>query len=331
MQQDTSLNNPRDSGLTWKNIILPAYEVRKRKEQKTAFIDMLKNHFGDRMKVETCGSLMKSRNIVIGDPETADVVYTAHYDTCAGLPFPNFITPRNLFLFLLYQIAVALLFVVPLFALVFAVAWLTRDLPDLWGLLLTEGILIAGIVFMLWVFMGSHPNPHTANDNTSGTVAVLTLADRLAGERAAFILFDNEENGLLGSAGYAAAHPEVKKNRLIVNLDCVSDGGHILVLFSKKAERLPVYAVLREEAERIFAGDSRTCEVCPKKGTIYPSDQANFQVSAAVCALNESKRIGLYMDKIHTAKDTVFDDRNLELLTDLFSSPAIFRSFGGKA
>ncbi len=40
MQQNTSLNNPRDAGLTWKNIILPAYEVRKRKEQKTAFIDL---------------------------------------------------------------------------------------------------------------------------------------------------------------------------------------------------------------------------------------------------------------------------------------------------
>ena len=96
----------------WKNVILPAYEVRKRKKQKTAFIDMLKERFGDRMRVEESGSLVKSRNIVLGDPDSADVIFTAHYDTCAGLPFPNFITPRNLFLFILYQIGISLLFVI---------------------------------------------------------------------------------------------------------------------------------------------------------------------------------------------------------------------------
>lgn len=325
--------NGEDSkrGADWKSILLPAYEVRKRKAQKDAFIGMLGEHFGQRMRVETCGTLLKSRNIVIGDPEQADVVYTAHYDTCAGLPFPNFITPRNLPMFLLYQTAVVLLFLVPLFALDILAARLTRDLPDLWGLLVTEGVLILGIVFMLWLFMGDHPNPHTANDNTSGVAAVLTLADRLTEERAAFILFDNEENGLLGSSGYAAAHPEVKKNRLIVNLDCVSDGGHILILFSKAAEKLPYYGILRREAERVFAGGEKVCEVCPKKGTIYPSDQASFKTSAAVCALNESKRLGLYMDKIHTAKDTVFDEVNLALLTELFVSPALYQSFGGEA
>ena len=101
MPEEAIRNRAEETG--WKDILLPAYEVRKRKEQKTAFIDMLRTHFGDRMRVETCGSLVKSRNSVIGDPETADAVYTAHYDTCAGLPFPNFITPRNLPVFLLYR------------------------------------------------------------------------------------------------------------------------------------------------------------------------------------------------------------------------------------
>jgi hypothetical protein len=40
------------------------------------------------------------RNIVIGNPDTAKVLYTAHYDTCARLPFPNFITPKNIFIYL---------------------------------------------------------------------------------------------------------------------------------------------------------------------------------------------------------------------------------------
>ena len=48
----------RAEGTSWKEVLLPAYEVRKRKEQKTAFIDMLKTHFGDRMRMETCGSFI---------------------------------------------------------------------------------------------------------------------------------------------------------------------------------------------------------------------------------------------------------------------------------
>lgn len=314
----------------WKNVILPAYEVRKRKKQKTAFIDMLKERFGDRMRVEESGSLVKNRNIVLGDPDSADVIFTAHYDTCAGLPFPNFITPRNLFLFILYQIGISLLFVVPIFALDLLAAWLCRGLPDFWGILVTEAVLILGLLGVLWIFMGDHPNLHNANDNTSGVVTVLTLAELLAdsGKNAAFVLFDNEENGLLGSAAFAAAHKAVRTSTLIVNFDCVSDGGHILALFSKPAQKLPFYDAARNKAVKVFSSRAQVCEVCPKKGTIYPSDQANFKVSAAVCALNESKRIGLYMNKIHTAKDTVFEEDNIAALTELFSSDALFASFG---
>ena len=321
---------PENGRTDWKAVLLPEYEVRKNRAQKTAFIDMLAGRFGDRMRVETCGSLVKSRNIVIGDPETAKVIYTAHYDTCARLPIPNFITPRNLAVFVLYQIAVSLLFAVPLFGLTFLAAWLGRGLPDLAGLLVTEGVLILGFAGILWVFLGGVPNPHTANDNTSGVAAVLTLAERLEGAPdAAFILFDNEEVGLLGSAGYAAAHAGIRKNTLLVNFDCVSDGPHFLILFSNEAIKRPYYASLRERAAALFGnadgkregGDpgQKVCEIRPKKGSVYPSDQASFRVSAAVCALNESKLVGLYMDKIHTPKDTVFDEGNIALLTDLFS------------
>mgnify|MGYP002508405661 CR=1 FL=1 len=61
--------------------------------------------------VETC---FAAKNVVAGDPEKAKVIFSAHYDTCAVLPFPNFITPRNLFFYLCYQ----LMLVVPLFLVV---------------------------------------------------------------------------------------------------------------------------------------------------------------------------------------------------------------------
>ena len=307
----------------WREILFPEFEVRKSKAQKLAFIDRLRAEYGDRLHVEEGGSLVKSRNIVIGSPETAKTVYTAHYDTCARLPIPNFITPRNIFLYLLYQILVAVLFVVPAFALSFLAGYLTRAADPLVSFLATEGTLLACLALFLWIFLAGVPNPHTANDNTSGVVTVLSLADRLADDPdAAFILFDNEEVGLLGSMAYAAAHPDAKKNTLVVNFDCVSDGDHFLVLFSKQAEARPLYEDLRARTPALFEGTGKDIDVCPKRGTIYPSDQANFKTSVAVCALNYKRGVGLYMDKIHTPKDTVFDERNIALLLDAFAPRA---------
>ena len=46
----------------------------------------------------------------------------------------------------------------------------------------------------------------------------------------------------------------------------------------------------------------------------YPSDQARFKKGVGVCALKKKPVIGYYMDRIHTRKDTVLDEKNLELL-----------------
>lgn len=87
--------------------IFDNYQIRKTKKQKTAFIEYVKKlaeEYGYSLKVEK-GSF-GVRNIVIGDPDTAKVLYTAHYDTCARLPFPNFITPKCFLIYLLYQLLI---------------------------------------------------------------------------------------------------------------------------------------------------------------------------------------------------------------------------------
>ena len=49
-------------------------------------------------------------------------------------------------------------------------------------------------------------------------------------------------------------------------------------------------------------------------GVFYPSDQMNFNRGIGVAALNKSKRGILYMDKIHTPRDTVYDEENIAFL-----------------
>jgi len=73
--------------------ILDNYQIRKTKKQKTAFMEWLEpivQANGHEMQVEKGSG---ARNIVIGDVESAKVIFAAHYDTCAVMPFPNFITP----------------------------------------------------------------------------------------------------------------------------------------------------------------------------------------------------------------------------------------------
>ena len=79
--------------------ILADWQVRKTKKQKTAFIEFLRGYYPE-LQVEKSG-LLRSRNLVIGDVASAKVVYTAHYDTCAFMPVPNFITPKNIIYYLI--------------------------------------------------------------------------------------------------------------------------------------------------------------------------------------------------------------------------------------
>lgn len=285
--------------------LLETYQIRKTKKQKEAFLQWVKplaesHGYGVSTEKGTFGA----RNIILGDPDSAKVVFTAHYDTCAVMPFPNFITPKCLPLYLAYQ----LLLVLGMFLIATAVtvAWVLLKLPlapisfslALWAMLL---LLICGPA-----------NKHTANDNTSGVATILNILENMPEDlrnNAAFILFDLEEAGLFGSASFFGNHKKAMKDKLLINFDCVSDGDHILFCVKKKAKGwLP-------QLETAFAGTGdKTVEFCTK-GFFYPSDQANFPCGIGVAALKKGPKNVLYMDRIHTKRDTVFDAENIALLT----------------
>ncbi|MGN1345780.1 MAG: M28 family metallopeptidase [Eubacteriales bacterium] len=302
----------------WKEDLLGSYQVRKTRRQKDAFLAHLAEIYGERMQVEASGRLVKSRNVVIGNPDTASVIFGAHYDTCARLPFPNFITPKNFPLFVLYQLFIAFLLLVPAFVLSALTAAVTRSL------LLTELVLFAVFAVFLWLLLAGPANPHTANDNTSGVVAVLSLADRLLAsgrEDVCFVLFDNEEAGLFGSMAFAKKHRTARDRVLVVNFDCVSDGDWLMLLSSGSVRRRAAYGAFCEYVRKACASTEKLPLFASSGTTLYPSDQVNFRKYIAVAALKRTKTrlIGYYMNRIHTPRDVVFDERNLCLLVDIFS------------
>ena len=297
-------------------VIFEKYQVRKNKKQKAAFREYVKeiaDRYGYECKLEK-GSF-GARNIVIGNPDTAKVLYTAHYDTCPRLPFPNFITPKSFLFYLLYQLLILGLF----FAVALAggflsgviIALLPIDEDIAYELIACVPMLIYWV--LLFLILDGPANKHTANDNTSGVTTVLDIMAELPQDqrgKVAFVLFDLEEVGLFGSSSFASKHKAIKKNALVINFDCVSDGETMLFALKRTTVK---YAELLEKA--FISTQDVTVDIAKK--AFYPSDNVSFNGGIGVAALKKSKRFGmLYMDRIHTNKDVIYREENIRFLTE---------------
>ncbi len=288
--------------------ILEKYQVRKTRKQKTAFIEFLHAHFPD-LKIETDG-LGYSRNIVIGNPDTAKAVFGAHYDTCAVMPIPNFIMPKSVLISVLYAfvLAIPMLLIGSVVGGVAGYVFDDSNATALFTLLTYWGILF------LMIF--GPANKHTVNDNTSGVITLIELMNSMTEEERAqscFVFFDNEEKGLFGSSTFAKEHKAVMKEKLLINFDCVSDGDYLMLIPDKKS--------FPEQEENLKAAFSdvtdKTVLIESAKFVYYPSDQKSFRKNIGVASFKKSK-FGLYMDRIHTPRDTVMDERNIEALVSGF-------------
>lgn len=308
------MNTPMD--------VVKNYPVRKSKKQKQAFradVTQWLQNLGYPVCEEE-GSF-HSCNLVIGDPQRAGYLVTAHYDTCARLPFPNLITPCNFWTFLLYQIFICLMLMLPALAVGGLVGYLLHSFNI--GYFLFVVLLWAAIVLML---IGP-ANSSNVNDNTSGVVTLLEIArsiPELHRKNVCFVLFDLEEAGLIGSASYKKKHKREIPNQLVLNLDCVGEGDDIYFFptakLKKSKERLA-------PLQKLAGGYGKKSIAVRTKGfSIYPSDQSNFPYGVGICALKRG-RAGLYLSRIHTPRDTVLDETNVNILraalTTLISGSAV--------
>lgn len=289
--------------------VLTAFPVRKSKKQKQAFRDAVQSYaasLGYESKTET-GSL-GCQNLVIGDPERASCLVTAHYDTCARLTIPNFITPCNFWTFLGYQLLVAVLLLLAAAGLGFLVGLVTGN-PSL-------GSVIGYVcIWVLIALMLVGPaNPSNANDNTSGVITLLeivrTLPERQR-NKVCFVFFDLEEAGMIGSASYRKTHKKATDNQLVLNMDCVGDGDNLRMFPTKKLRKDRKKLTNLYKACGYFGPKSLL--VHEKGFSVYPSDQARFPYGVGICALRKG-RAGLYLSRIHTKRDTILEETNVNLL-----------------
>jgi len=312
--------------------VLHQHPIRKTKRQKQAFRDAVCAYaetLGYNAAVER--KCLSCQNVLFGDPENAKYLVTAHYDTCAKLPIPNLLTPCSLPGFLGYQLLIVV--VMLLFALLLACleGFLISLVCTIAGDSFFESLVIALVVFIpvltplnlipvMILLIAGPANKNNANDNTSGVVTVLEIMRTMPEnqrDKVCFVLFDQEEMGMIGSSFYRSRHRKASDRQMVLNLDCVGDGDHLVMFPMKK---------LRKDRKKLTSL-YRACGYFGKKSlivhekgfSIYPSDQMLFPYGVGICALQKNK-FGLYVGKIHTSKDTVLEETNVNILRAALTS-----------
>ena len=206
--------------------VLRDFPVRKTPGQKSRFLEAVQSyarHLGYGVRVEKEG--MGTRNVVIGDPETARFLLTAHYDTPAMLWCPNLIMPCNMFLNALCQVLNFLILMLPALAVGGGVYAMTQDAGTAYG------ALLASVVVSILLMIFGIPNPRNANNNTSGVIALLEIAASMPENlrsRVCFVLFDREQVAMAGSRAYQRRHRTALTFQRVINLSSVGDGDTIL-------------------------------------------------------------------------------------------------------
>lgn len=173
--------------------ITELFPVRKSAAQKKAFRQWLMAEIaemGYSARVEQ-NDKGRQQNVIVGDPEHAEVTFTAHYDTPSTILLPDLQIPRNYPVYLLWQLLIIGGMLLISFFVGAGVGLATQS-----GDLMILGFFGVFLVLMLLQLNG-FANKNNVNDNTSGVAALLETMARIPEEnrsKVAFILFDNMED-----------------------------------------------------------------------------------------------------------------------------------------
>jgi hypothetical protein len=315
--------------LTITKKIFDNYQARYHPSQKRAFESYLiqelrSNDFQVKAEVNKFLGVISSRNIIVGDLENSKYIFTAHYDTCSLLPFPNYSTPLNRYISLLTELPILLAIVLVSYLCAHALATQIKGFGLPFVLLIPILPFFIGLTLLLSMYFGV-PSHHTANDNTSGVVTLIEAMFKLPNtlkNRVAFVFFDHEEKFLLGSAAFKQKYKDLLENKIIVNFDCVGDGENLFIavnnslisdknLIKNLSEAFDVNRLDPTRHIRIETGDFD-----------FASDYSLFSNAIGVCSLKKNKSNLYYIDKIHTIKDNTCDMRNIDFLSSAVVSLA---------
>jgi len=274
---------------------LLVFQERMHRKSKARFRDYLKTKAEQsNLSFRITPNNRFSKNVVVGNLKEARYVFGAHYDTPPRMP--SFLMKSVLFFNVITIIFFIILFFIPVEIYI---------------------KLIVYILFCLYVlgFLG-FANKHNHNDNTSGVLTVLYLMKVLKNDKVAYVFFDNEEKGLIGSMQLMIFMKKNKinqhKKRFFV-FDCVGRGELFKFMSYKKNNRLP--SKLKNEFDKLsYEG----YQVVLKKGnSLEMSDHRSFKYYTHVGIMAYEKQRKKYvMKNIHSHKDKSINLKNIEVISN---------------
>ena len=288
------------------------HPCRYTSEQKSAFLLDAKRtlrsagYSTEQISEQRLGGVFGSRNLIIGNPD-AEYLITAHYDTPGRNGFLLGTSP------LVGQTGANVIMLLMSLPFLLAEIWLIKrviDLPEASVFTALAAICAPPLLLMaLMLIPMLIINRRNRNDNTSGVMCALQCAMYAAEnpelqDRCCFVLFDNEEWGLLGSLGFAAERKKRgidEKKHFVINLDCVGVGDVLAAATTGiPGERC------RKLTDSLHA---LGCDVeCKQSQLVFMSDHAAFPDAVMLSYMKRSKLGTLYIPNIHSRKDTECDN-----------------------
>lgn len=244
-------------------------------------------------------------NVVAGDPEKAKLILVAHFDTGIRSLLPPLYMPTRPLTAFLYAALTPALVLLGSFVLSFALTF-PFNAPYL-----TLPLFLVLIVTALLYLRFGPSEPRNLNDNTSGVAALLETAAALTPRyraNVAFAFLDGGFAGMLGAKGFRARYPSAKE-RTVINVSCVAEGGELLILPNKYSRwNGEVLDAILDS----FENGEHTTTFLKTDGLIYyPSDNRAFRHSFVICACEKVPGFGRL---IRPLKAKSIDPEKLTLL-----------------
>lgn len=240
-----------------------------------------------------------SKNVIIGNIETAKYILGAHYDTPPKMP--AFLVSS----ILLFNIVVSIFTI-----FLVLITFLNPNISYI--------SLILIFLLLLHLFGGGIANKHNHNDNTSGILTVLALLEKnCKSDQVAYVFFDNEEKGLIGSMQLERHLRKIlnTKNKQFIVFDCVGCGD-VMGLTSYNSNDLANKILSISE----MLEDKSISYIIKKPSMLMLSDHYSFRLWKHVgimCYNSEGKR--LKIKNIHSSKDKEVNINNIESLVKIIS------------
>ena len=282
-------------------------QQRLSRKDKNKFLDAVEDklsEIGYEFERKKSGSIIKSVNLETKSYRP-EYVFMAHYDT------PTIMPTWLLWLMKLFgqnnQILIAILLII---------------LIQLISMLIV--IHFAFALINLIVFLSFIPllfaNKKNFDDNTSGVIALLSLAEKCKKngvENVKFVFVDNEELGLFGSRAhkrYLEKEKLISPDCKVISLDCVGAGDFPLIICNSKSNYAkPFFDALQKEFK-----DTKSIRI------LMPlSDNFSFTKYGAINISFMNKAImptGYYIPNVHSSKDDKIDLEKIEKLTDVLAN-----------